>query len=103
MAEDKRKNNGGHKTAGRKTKAKEDQANHIFIKAMSVLYEKEDTEEAKIEFVKKLLESQRGQIFVAEHVFGKPETKTDITSGGEVIRNIINLGKGINPDDGTTT
>lgn len=70
--EDKRKNNGGHKTAGRKPKADEEKVNNIFLKALGQLYDTETEEETKIAFVKTtLMESQRGQLFIAEHVFGK--------------------------------
>lgn len=71
---DKRKNNGGHSTkgrAGRKPKAIEEQSNTIFCSALKIIYGKEKTEEAKIEFIKELAKSQRGQIFIAEHLFGK--------------------------------
>ena len=72
--EDKRKNNGGHKTAGRKTKVEEQKVNNVFLKALAELYSKDTEEETKIEFVKTtLMESQRGQLFIAEHIFGKPK------------------------------
>jgi hypothetical protein len=72
--EDKRKNNGGHKTAGRKTKVEEKKVNNIFLKALGELYSKDTEEATKIEFVKTtLMESQRGQLFIAEHIFGKPK------------------------------
>jgi len=68
---DGRASNGGHKNSGRKTKADEQKANTIFLTALRELYSKEKDDEAKVAFVKELLESQRGQIFVAEHIFGK--------------------------------
>lgn len=72
MAEDKRKFNGGNKNAGRKPKADEEKVNNLFINALKELYKKETDDEAKIHFIKNtLLESQRGQLFVAEHIFGK--------------------------------
>lgn len=70
--EDKRKNNGGHKSAGRKSKADEEKVNNLFISALKEMYDKETDDEAKIYFIKKtLMESQRGQLFIAEHIFGK--------------------------------
>ena len=70
--EDKRKYNGGNKNAGRKPKVDEQKVNTLFVNALKELYDKETDDEAKIHFIKKvLLESQRGQLFVAEHVFGK--------------------------------
>ena len=94
MAEDGRKNNGGNKSAGRKKKADEDKVNEIFSTALKQLYKKETDDEAKIEFVKGLLESQRGQIFVAGHVFGMPKNKVEVE--GNLIVPILNN----NPLDG---
>ena len=59
--------------AGRKSKAEEAKVNHIFTTALKRLYSKEEDEEAKIEFVIDLSKSSRGQIFIAEHLFGKPK------------------------------
>lgn len=71
---DKRKDNGGKREgAGRKSKADEEKVNEIFITALKEIYEKDTPNEAKIAFVKELAESQRGQIFIAEHLFGKPK------------------------------
>jgi hypothetical protein len=78
--EDKRKNNGGHKTAGRKPKVEEQKVNNIFLQALKELYNKDTDEDAKIVFVKDtLLSSQRGQLFVAEHIFGKPKDIIEAT------------------------
>lgn len=62
---------GARKGSGRKSKADEQKANYIFVTALKRIYSKNTDEEAKIEFVKQLAESQRGQIFIAEHIFGK--------------------------------
>lgn len=57
---------------GRPPKADEEKVNNLFVTALKQLYSKETDDEAKIDFIKyTLLESQRGQIFVAEHIFGK--------------------------------
>lgn len=78
--EDRRKNNGGHKTAGRKSKVEEQKVNNIFIQALKELYNKETEDETKIAFVKEtLMQSQRGQLFVAEHIFGKPKEVIEAT------------------------
>ena len=78
--EDNRKNNGGHKTAGRKTKVEEEKVNNIFVKALKELYSKETEEDTKIAFVKDtLMQSQRGQLFIAEHIFGKPKETIETT------------------------
>ncbi|WP_396195917.1 hypothetical protein [Flavobacterium sp.] len=63
---------GARDGAGRKPKVDEEKVNNLFSIALKELYDKETDDEAKIHFIKKvLLESQRGQLFVAEHVFGK--------------------------------
>jgi hypothetical protein len=36
-----------------------------------------------------------------EYMFGKPKQQTDITSMGEKIQNVIQLGSGINPNETT--
>ena len=78
--EDNRKNNGGHKTAGRKTKVEEAKVNNIFLKALAELYNANTEEETKITFVKNtLMQSQRGQLFIAEHIFGKPKEIIETT------------------------
>lgn len=60
--------------AGRKSKTDEEKVNNIFINALKSLYDVEEDHEAKERFVKEtLLSSQRGQIFIAEHLFGKPK------------------------------
>lgn len=57
---------------GRPPKVEEEKVNNLFVNALKQLYNKETDDEAKIDFIKNtLLESQRGQLFVAEHIFGK--------------------------------
>jgi len=64
--------------AGRKSKVDEEKVNNIFINALKSLYDVENDNEAKEKFVKEtLLSSQRGQIFIAEHLFGKPKETVD--------------------------
>ena len=78
--EDKRKYNGGNKNAGRKPKADELKVNTIFVNALKELYNTETDDEAKKTFVKNtLMDSQRGQIFIAEHIFGKPKETVETT------------------------
>ena len=71
----------GHKLSkGRPPKVEEEKVNNIFLKALGQLYNKETEEETKIEFVKTtLMESQRGQLFIAEHIFGKPKETIEAT------------------------
>lgn len=57
---------------GRPSKADEEKANVIMLNALKQIYDKETDEDAKIEFIKDtLMDSQRGQLFIAEHIFGK--------------------------------
>lgn len=65
--------------AGRKPKADEQKVNTIFTNALKTFYNVATDEDAKQNLVHTLLESQRGQIFVAEHLFGKPKETIDQT------------------------
>jgi hypothetical protein len=65
---------------GRPSKVDEQKVNTIFVNALKELYNTETDEEAKITFVKNtLMDSQRGQIFIAEHIFGKPKETVETT------------------------
>ena len=69
---------GKREGAGRKSKAEELKANNIFLNALKVLYDLENEVEAQQKFIReKLMESQRGQLFIAEHLFGKPKETID--------------------------
>jgi hypothetical protein len=71
---------GKREGAGRPTKVDEEKANTIFLTALKQIYNKETDEEAKIDFVKSvLMDSQRGQLFIAEHIFGKPKETIETT------------------------
>jgi hypothetical protein len=71
----------GHKLGkGRPTKIDEQKANTIFLNALKDLYNTEIDDDAKKTFVKKvLMESPRGQLFIAEHLFGKPKETVEQT------------------------
>lgn len=79
---DGRKNNKGTKgnKGGRPSKAEEQKANYIFTTALKRIYNTDESEEAKIKFVQELSESQRGQIFIAQHLFGKAPDKVILES-----------------------
>lgn len=89
--EDKRKLNGGHSNGGRKSKAEEQN----LIEKLSPLEEQA--------FIKLSEAIDNGKDWAIkmffEYMFGKPKQQTDITSMGEKIQNVINLGSGINPND----
>jgi len=66
------KRGGARPNAGRKPVAEEQKVNSLFVTALKELYDKETDDDAKTHFIKSvLLESQRGQLFIAEHIFGK--------------------------------
>ena len=97
--EDKRKNNGGHKTAGRKSKADEQKVNTLFVNALKELYSEDNEESAKVRFIKDtLMDSQRGQLFIAEHLFGKPKdvSEVDLNVNEFNIKDIFKVDRGSN-------
>lgn len=98
--EDKRKNNGGHKTnGGRKSKADEQKVNTLFVNALKQLYSEDNEESAKVKFIKDtLMDSQRGQLFIAEHLFGKPKdvSEVDLNVNEFNIKDIFKVDRGSN-------
>lgn len=70
---------GGKRTgAGRKSKADEEKANEVIMSALKSIYGSNE-EEVKKKLVDSLLTTQRGTLFIAEHVFGKPKETIDNT------------------------
>jgi hypothetical protein len=65
--------------SGRKPKADEEKVNTIFSNALKTFYKVDTDIEAKEKLVHTLLESQRGQIFISEHLFGKPKETIEAT------------------------
>lgn len=89
--EDRRKNNGGHNTAGRKSKAEEQN----LIEKLSPLMP-----EAFTQLQIAISTGKDWAIKMAfEYYFGKPKQQMDVTSMGEKLQNIINLGVGVNPEE----
>lgn len=82
---DKRKYNKGSvgNKGGRKSKAEEQKVNNLFSTALQRMYNTDEPDEAKIKFIQELAESQRGQIFIAEHVFGKAPQTLDVNTSLE--------------------
>lgn len=78
MAENKQKG-GAREGAGRKPKADEQKVNTLFVNALKELYSEDNEESAKVRFIKDtLMDSQRGQLFIAEHLFGKPKDVSEV-------------------------
>ena len=64
---------------GRKSKADEEKVNTLFANALKTFYKVDTDVQAKEKLVHTLLESQRGQIFISEHLFGKPKEIVETT------------------------
>lgn len=85
---------GKREGAGRKAKADEEKVNSIFLTALKSLYATDQDDEAKVKFVKDtLMASQRGQIFIAEHLFGKPKETVDqnVTLNNFQLKDVISF------------
>jgi len=75
---DKRKNNGGARDgAGRPPKVDEEKKNLLFVEAIKQITRSKDSDEAKIKYIKQLAGFERGMMFIAEHIFGKPKDTLD--------------------------
>ena len=93
---DNRKNNGGHSTAGRAGRPKkldEELANTRILKALKSLYKQEDDEENVNVFLVDFIPTERGQMFIAQHLLGKPKevSETTVINGGD--KPMIIIGK----------
>tara|TARA_R110000868_G_scaffold399825_1_gene673824 strand:- start:381 stop:671 length:291 start_codon:yes stop_codon:yes gene_type:complete len=77
--EEKKQRGGAREGAGRRTVNDELKVNELFNKALKVLYKQDTDDGNKINFIVDLLDSQRGQIFVAEHLFGKAKDTVETT------------------------
>jgi len=87
---DGRKNNGGNKNAGRKTKAEELKARTQILRAIKLIYGVETDEEAIDEHLKRFIETKEGMKFVSEHLLGKAPDKVVFTDeDGNTVRPMI--------------
>lgn len=68
---------GARENAGRKPVEEEAKVKNIIINALKKIYSVDTEEEAKENLIITLMDSQRGQIFVSEHLFGKPKETVD--------------------------
>jgi len=85
---------GARPNSGNKTKQDFEKTNNILLSAIKIIKDVTTDEEARIELAKDLLTFERGKIFVAEHVFGKPEQRVeqDISIKGVDLKDIISFG-----------
>lgn len=68
------KTHGGARAgSGAKKKADVEKANEVFLAMIKSVHCVETDEEAKQELAKTLYSFERGQMFIAEHIFGKPK------------------------------
>ena len=70
---------GARPNAGNKSKQYCEKTNTILLAAIKQLKNVETDAEARIELAKELYSSQRGQLFIAEHLFGKPKETIEAT------------------------
>jgi hypothetical protein len=77
---------GATPNSGRKPKVEEEHSNFIFLSGIKKIKGVDTDEEAKIELVVDLYKSDRGKIFIAEHIFGKPNQVIDLNNNikGEI-------------------
>lgn len=78
---------GAREGAGRKSKADEEKTNTIFLTMIKEVKSVNTDDEAKKELAKTLLGFERGCMFIAEHIFGKPKEKIDLTTDDLPIQN----------------
>lgn len=64
---------GARKGAGAKRKADIEKANEVFLTMIKAVHSVETDDQAKQELAKTLYSFERGQMFIAEHIFGKPK------------------------------
>lgn len=83
---DGRKNNGGHSTKPKnpndkrlQTRSDLGKANDLMLETIRRVFDTRDDDEARIRFITKLLENPRGEMFIAEHLFGKPKETIETT------------------------
>jgi len=72
---------GKREGAGAKRKAEQAKTETIFLTMIKMVKDLETDEDARLDLAKTLYSFERGQMFIAEHVFGKPEQtiKQDLT------------------------
>ena len=93
MKEDGRKNNGGVRpNSGRPKKLDEELANTRIMRGLKSLYNQEEEEDNVNEFLVGFIPTERGQMFIAQHLLGKPKevSETTVINGGDKPLILIN-------------
>lgn len=70
---------GAREGAGRKPVAEEKRVTDLIVKALKGYHSVDTDDEAKEKFIIDLYSTTRGQIFLAEHLFGKPKETIEQT------------------------
>ena len=70
---------GERPNSGNKSKQDFEKTNTILLTAIKQIKDVETDAEARIELAKDLYNTQRGQLFIAEHIFGKPKDIIEAT------------------------
>lgn len=81
--------------AGRKPVADEKKVTDLIVKALKGYHSVDTDDEAKEKFILDLYGTQRGQIFLAEHLFGKPKetVETNLTLNDFNIKEVFKINK----------
>ena len=87
---DKRKNNGGAREgAGRPKKVTEELANTRILNALKKLYKQDEDEDNVNSFLIDFIPTERGQMFIAQHLLGKPKETLDVKGDIDISKNPI--------------
>jgi len=68
---------GNKLSKGRPTKVEEEKTNYYILTAIKEIKSVTTDAEARIEVIKELFTFDRGKIFIAEHLLGKPKETVD--------------------------
>ena len=91
--QDGRKNNGGVRpNSGRPKKLDEELANTRILRALKDLYKQDEDEDNVNGFLTDFIPTERGQMFIAQHLLGKPKevSETTVINGGDKPLILIN-------------
>jgi hypothetical protein len=79
--------------SGRKPIEDEKKVNEIISIALKSFYKVDSDSEAKEKLIHTLMDSQRGQIFISEHLFGKPKEtiESNISLNDFSIKDLVNI------------
>jgi hypothetical protein len=93
--EEKKKHGGARPNAGAPKKSEVLKTNHIILSAIKEATSVETDEEARMEVVKELWKFERGKMFIAEHLLGKPKETIDqnVNLNNFSIKDVISFDK----------